>query len=280
MVELKDKVAIVSGAASGIGRAVAKELAKKGCSVVIVDLNEAGLGAAKDELEALGSVVMVKKMDCSKKENWQELKGEVLERFGQIDILINNAGVALGRVKLLDVSEENFRWVMDINFWGMVHATMVMLPVIKERNWGCIANVSSVFGLMGIPFQIPYCSSKFAIRGFSEALRMEGQESFPQINILSIFPGGINTNIMNNARWSANNSAQEIERTSKMANRLLITPASKLARQIVSSIERNKSRLVSGNNSKMLDFLPRVFGATYPKIFNFFFKKKVRKTAG
>jgi len=199
----KNSVAVITGAGSGIGRALAVRFAEeKIAGIAICDVNEQGLNETFETVEKLGAAVSKHLVDTSKLEQIERLKTEVLEKHGRATHLINNAGVGLmGTFE--QISLEDFEWLMSINFWGVVYGCKVFLPVLKQQESAHILNISSVFGLVAPPEQTAYCASKFAVRGFTESLRHELEET--NVRVSSVHPGGIKTNIARNSRigWRA-----------------------------------------------------------------------------
>ncbi|MEE8398640.1 MAG: SDR family oxidoreductase, partial [Desulfobacterales bacterium] len=166
------KIAVVTGVASGIGRALAYALATEGCRLAISDINADGLSETTEHVKAKPTEVHSQEVDVSRKDQDNAFADEVRAKFGTVDLVINNAGVAVGR-SVENMTYEDYEWIFGINFWGMVYGTKAFLPTLLKQNEGHIANVSSVFGLIGVPSQSGYNATKFAIRGFTEALRHE-----------------------------------------------------------------------------------------------------------
>jgi len=266
--KITNKVAVVTGAGSGIGKALAIQLAEEGALLAIADISDENLENTYQTI--VGKIgkggILQQVFDVSDKEKVHEFAEKVAEQFGAADIVINNAGVALGKLSLLDVSYEDFEWLMGINFWGMVYGSKAFLPQLITRSEGSIVNISSLFGLIGVAYQTPYCSSKFAIRGFNEALKMELSHAHPHIVITSVHPGGIQTNIARNSRWPANMDPAKKERNIQGFEKLFITPPEEAARQIITAIKRKNSRIVIGRDAKFPDFLARFFPRNYTKI--------------
>lgn len=262
--EIQNKVAVVTGAGSGIGRALAKQLAKKGATVIINDFNEETLAETAQMIQKKGNKCSSYPFDVSNRAAVYNFAENVLSEHGPVDIVINNAGVALGRYSVLEVDYEDFEWVMGINFWGVVYGTKAFLPHLLKRPAASIVNISSVFGLAGIAEQAPYCSTKFAVRGFTESLRMELLE-YPNITVTSVHPGGIKTNIVLNGR--AQDEATK-EKTNKIFQKKLTrTTASAAAKKIIKGITKNKSRVLIGPDATIMDRIIRLFPVRYTKLF-------------
>ncbi len=194
MKSFQNKVAAVTGAASGIGRALAIDLAQRGCRLAISDVNEAGLAETADLARAAGAEVAQQLVDVADRQAVQAWADSTAAEYGQVNLVFNNAGVALAAsVKSLEY--EDFEWLMGINFWGVVHGTKSFLPHLLEAGEGHIVNVSSVFGLAGFPGQSAYNAAKFAVRGFTDSLREELEMMNCGVSATCVHPGGIKTNI-------------------------------------------------------------------------------------
>lgn len=266
--DIKGKVAVITGAGSGIGRATALAFAKKGASVAISDINDDRIEETKALIQKQGSKVHAQVLDVRDWEAWQRYADAVVDHFGQVDIVLNNAGVTLGPFTIEEVPMDKFRWVMDINFWGMVYGSKVFLSHLRSRPEACIANISSILGLGAISKQAPYCSSKFGIRGFNESLRMEALAEFPHVNILSIHPGGIQTRIARDADWG-NIDITEDEKSKQAAEfeKSFINTPAYAANAILTAIEKDKKRLLIGRDAKQMWRYIRWFPIGYTKMF-------------
>jgi len=265
---IKGKVAVITGAGSGIGRATALGFAKKGASVAISDIDPERLKETTEAIKKIGVGVHAQVLDVRDWDAWQSYKDDVLSHYNNVDIVLNNAGVTLGPFSIEDVPIERFKWVMDINFWGMVYGSKVFLSHLRTRPQACIANISSILGLGAISNQAPYCSSKFGIRGFNESLRMEAMADYPQVNILSIHPGGIQTRIARDADWGDLDYTEEhkSEQASKFEESFINTPEY-AANAIIGAIERDKKRLLIGSDAKSMWRLIKWFPVGYTKMF-------------
>ena len=197
---LSGGVAVVTGASSGIGRALAQQLAIAGCSLALADIDEEGLQQTTQFLARNVAVVTTHVLDVSKEERVRGFAGEVEERHGRLSLLINNAGVSL-HGDFDEISLDDFRWLMDINFWGTVYGVKYFLPLLRREPRAHIVNLSSVFGIIAPAGQIPYAASKFAVRGFTEALRHELAGS--AVSVSCVHPGGIRTPIARHSRLGA-----------------------------------------------------------------------------
>jgi len=252
--KLDGRVAVVTGAASGIGRAVALELAARGCALALVDVNESGLAAVADGARALGRKVSVHVADVADRARMERLPGEVKAEHGHVHVLVNNAGVAVSGT-LLDQSLDDFEWIVGINFWGVVYGCKLFLPHLLAEDEAHIVNLSSLFGLVGVPTQVSYNATKYAVRGVSEALISE--LSGTRVGVTCVHPGGIRTNIVRAARASTARDVEEIAFTAAQFERRAMSPE-KAARKIVRAIERNRGRLLIGAETYLGDWLKRI----------------------
>ena len=276
MKNLQDKVVVITGAASGIGKALAQHFAKAGSHLALNDFNEDGLAQTVKELKAIATGKIISApFDVSKVENFEKFAQQISEEFGCVDIVINNAGVALGRVSVEEVTYQDFEWVMNINFWGMVYGTKTFLPFLKKQSEAALINISSVFGIAGIGHQGPYCASKFAIRGLTESLRMEAMMDFPHVKIHSVHPGGIKTDIAKNSRWAGDVISEEMqEEVTKRFEKMFITTPESAAATIVKGIQKKQSKILIGKDAKQLDLMVRLMPQGYTKLVINRFKKE------
>ncbi|HCX67833.1 SDR family NAD(P)-dependent oxidoreductase [Parvibaculum sp.] len=262
MTVIGGKLAVVTGAASGIGRGTAIELARRGARLAISDLDRAGLAETAKRIEAAGGTVTTYLVDVADRDAVYAFAQEV-ESLGGADIVVNNAGVAqIARVD--ELSYEDFEWVMNIDFWGMVYGTKAFLPQLQKKDEGHIVNVSSIFGIVSVPSQAAYNSAKFAIRGFTEALRHEMKGT--RIKISCVHPGGIKTNIVRNARFLQSTQATAREEAVSGFDKLAMTTPEKAGQIIVNGIAKNKPRILIGIDAKIIDLLQRLLPASYGKI--------------
>lgn len=269
MKELNNKVAVVTGAGSGIGRALATLLAARGCRLALSDVNEAGL---KETAESCGAKeVRTYRLDVSDRDAIYAHADQVAKDFGQVNLIINNAGVALS-ASVREMTDEDFKWIMDIDFWGVAHGTRAFLPHLIASGDGHVVNVSSVFGLIGVPKQSAYNAAKFAVRGFTEALRQEMQLEGQPVAVSCVHPGGIRTNIANAARMGESENA---DAQRKGFDKLAITTPEKAAETIVKGILRNESRILVGPDAWGIDALNRLLGAAYQPLVARFSRKNL-----
>jgi butyryl-CoA dehydrogenase len=261
------KVAAITGAGSGIGRALAIELAKRGASLALSDIDEAGLAETVSLCEGYGVKVSSIKLDVSDRDAMFEWADQVAEEHGKVNLIFNNAGVALGAV-IESMSIEDFEWLMSINFWGVVHGTQAFLPHLKASGDGHVINISSVFGLVSIPTQSAYNAAKFAVRGFTDALRIELEIDDCGVSATTIHPGGIKTNIARNARIDEATAAlsPEIDDTGDVFEKIAMTKPAKAAKQILAAVEKNKRRALIGPDAKVFDIVSRLPAGFYQRI--------------
>ena len=266
MKSFRNKVAAITGAASGMGRELALALAGEGCALALSDVNEAGLKNTAERAGALGVKVTTRKLDVADRAAVLAWADEVVRDHGRVNLLFNNAGVALS-APVETVRIEDFEWLMGINFWGVVHGTQAFLPHLKASGEGHIVNTSSLFGILSMPTQGTYNASKFAVRGFTEALRIELELEGACVSATCVHPGGIATNIANAGRVDPSTlklTGLTIEAQKKRANQMIqTTTAASAARQILAAVRRNARRVLVGPDAKFFDALVRLMGARY-----------------
>ena len=267
MTAIRGAAAAVTGAASGIGRALALELAARGCDVALADRDDAGLATLAAEIARVTpQKVTVHRVDVGEPKQIEEFAQAAIAGHPGLNIVINNAGVALmGQFNEIDQAQMD--WLMNINFWGVVHGTRAFLPHLSAQREAHIVNLSSIFGIIAPPGQSAYAAAKFAVRGFSESLRHELQMANSPVKLSVVHPGGIATNIARNARSGAGvtdntSRAQAIERFDKMAR---TTPAA-AALTIIAGIEKNAPRILIGNDARFMDLLQRFRPGTYWRV--------------
>ncbi|MBK6637893.1 MAG: SDR family NAD(P)-dependent oxidoreductase [Rhodocyclaceae bacterium] len=276
MKDFKDKVAAITGAASGMGRTLALELARRGCHLALSDVNQTGLTETAKMAKKLGVKVTTTKLDVANREAVFAWADKVVADHGTVNLLFNNAGVAHGAF-LETVKPADFEWIMGINFWGVVSGTQAFLPHLKESGEGHIVNISSLFGLMALPTQGTYNVSKFAVRGYTEALRQELDMMDFGVSATCVHPGGIRTNIARDARLDKSiheKTGQDTEVTRRRFDKALnTTTAESAALQILRAVERNERRVLVGPDAKVMDLVVRVLGSWYQPLITMLSKK-------
>ena len=250
MFNFQDKVAVVTGAASGIGRATSVALAERGCDLAIADLNEAGLAETAEMVASLGRKATIHLVDVADKAAMEAFPEQVIAEHGKVNIIVNNAGVEVTNT-FEDHSLEDFEWIMGINVWGVIYGCKFFLPYLKQSGEGHIVNISSMFGFYGMPSQSSYCATKFAVRGLTESLRIELKDS--PVGVTCIHPGGINTNIIKNARVQNTKLQENSDRFMKFT-----TKPQTAAKKIINGIEKNKRRVCIGPDAHISDWLVRL----------------------
>lgn len=264
MTAIRGAAAALTGAASGIGRALALELAARGCDLALADRDEAGLAAVAAEItRAHPQKVTVHRVDVGEPAQIAEFARAAISAHPGLNILINNAGVTLmGQFHEIDQAEMD--WLMNINFWGVVHATRAFLPHLSGRREAHIVNLSSLFGIIAPPGQSAYVAAKFAVRGFSESLRHELQAAGSPVRLSVVHPGGVATNIVRNARAGAGvtDNARRVQAIERFDTLAKTTPQA-AALRIIAGIEKNQPRILIGNDARFMDLLQRLRPATY-----------------
>ncbi len=260
---LRGGVAVITGAASGIGASLATALAKCSCSVALADVNETGLAQVAEKAAKFGVAASTHVLDVADADAVAAFPSEIQSRYGKLTILVNNAGVALNG-QFDQVSLDDFTWLMDINFWGVVRMTKAFLPMLRREPASSLVNMSSLFGIVAPPGQTAYCSSKFAVRGFSESLRQELAHS--PIAVTVVHPGGVATSIAKNARVSQGVSKEDAERGVRRMEKMLKTNPDAAAERIVSAIRRRQPRVLVGADCKQAEFIQRLFPVRYPAL--------------
>lgn len=264
MKSVRGKVAAITGAGSGIGRATAELLARNGCNLALSDVNEQGLAETAEKCRAHGVQVRPKRVDVAQREAVHAWAEEVARELGAVHIIINNAGVALGAT-IEDTRYEDFEWLMNINFWGVVHGTKAFLPHLKAAGEGHIVNISSVFGLIGVPTQAAYNAAKFAVKGFTEALRQELEVEELPIGVTCVHPGGIKTNIARAARMMPRKGWVD-EKSSADFEKLFSTSPERAAANIYAAILGNRPRKLIGADAVFIDLMQRMLPTLYQRI--------------
>src|SRR5712671_2629976 len=264
MTAIQGSAAAVTGAASGIGRALALELAARGCDLALADRDEAGLQAVAAEITTSHPrKVSVHRVDVGDVSQIQQFAQAAAGAHPGLNILINNAGVGL-LGKFGEVEQAQMEWLININFWGVVHATRAFLPQLSRQPAAHIVNLSSIFGIIAPPGQTAYCAAKFAVRGFSESLRHELATANSPVKLSVVHPGGVSTNIARNspAGVHVTDNARRVQMIERFEALAKTTPAAAALRIIV-GIEKNQPRILIGNDARTMDLLQRFRPGTY-----------------
>ena len=259
------KVAVVTGAGSGIGQALAIELARSGAKVAISDINTEGLAVTEERLKAIGASVKADRLDVTEREAFELYADAVVEHFGKVNQVYNNAGIAFAGA--IEVSGfKDIEKVMDVDFWGVVNGTKVFLPHLIASGDGHVINVSSIFGLFSVPGQAAYNAAKFAVRGFTEALRQEMLVAGHPVKVTTVHPGGIKTNVVRNMTTVGDVDHAQLTKTfdKKLAN----TSPEKAAKIILDGVRKNRARVLVGPDAKALDLIVRLTGSGYQRLFS------------
>ncbi len=261
--DLKGKTAVVTGAASGIGRGIALALARRGCNMALADVNAAGLAETVELVRKVQvSEIRVTQhvLDVADRAAVADFPRVVSAEHGGVDVLVNNAGVAIGGTFEM-ASEEDFDWLFEINFFGVVRMTRAFLPLLRKSAEARIVNLSSIFGIISPPEQSAYSASKFAVRGFSNSLRHELEGS--NVGVTVVHPGGVATSIADNARAPKGVSPEEVARRKAIMKKALRMPAEEAGEIIVRGIERRRERVLVGSDAKMIAVIERMAPVGY-----------------
>ncbi|MBQ0798977.1 MAG: SDR family oxidoreductase [Porticoccaceae bacterium] len=262
MKNLSNKVAVITGAASGIGRALCVELAGQGVDIALCDTDTEGLLTTQQEILSLGRKASIHQIDVSDRKAMEALPEQVLAEHEHVHILINNAGVSFMDT-VEHASVEDFEWIFAINFWGVLYGSKFFLPHLLKEEESHLVNISSVYGLIGVPCQAGYCATKFAVRGFTESLRQEmlGRS----LGVTSVHPGGVDTNIARSSRFTQGFDVGSSEELATYFKRVAITSPERAAQTIIKGIRKKHPRVIVGRDARFLDRVQRLFPILYPK---------------
>ena len=258
------KVAVVTGAGSGIGQALAVELGRSGAEVAISDVDTEGLAVTEERLKAIGAPVKADRLNVTEREAFAAYADAVKEHFGKVNQIYNNAGIAFSG----DVEVSQFKdieRVMDVDFWGVVNGTKVFLPYLIESGDGHVINISSIFGVFSVPGQAAYNSAKFAVRGFTEALRQEMMLANHPVKVTTVHPGGIQTAIARNATVAEGLDQAALAQS---FDKLARTTPERAAQIILDGVSKNRARVLVGADAKILDAIVRITGSGYQRLFS------------
>lgn len=273
----KRTVAVITGAGSGIGRALACAFAKRGAAVALSDINAAGLNETAKLASQFGGEVSTHLLDVSDKEAMHSFADEVVSRHGHATVLINNAGVGiLGNTEELSI--DDYEWLIGINFWGVLYGTKLFLPHLRKESEAYIVNISSIFGIIAPSGQSAYCAAKFAVRGFTEALRheMEADET-SNVHVAVVHPGGIKTNIAAQSRLGSYANKENFQDIASRFDKAAPTSPEKAAETIINGINRNARRIMIGPDSRILAMFQRMMPVSYWNLLGPVFERRLGK---
>jgi len=257
----RGKVLAITGAGSGIGRALAVLGARSGAELALSDVNASGLAETADQVREIGAKVSTRAVDVASRDAVFGWRDAVLAEHGRCDAIVNNAGVSLTDT-IAEMSWEDLDWIVGINFWGVVHGTKAFLPHLLERRTGWVVNVSSIFGMVAFPTQGAYHATKFAVRGFTEALVAETRGT--GVTVSCVHPGGIKTNIVRSSRFRrGRRPGEDREKVVKTFDKMARTTPEACARTILDGMVRGEPRILVGNDAKMLDLAQRLSPRRY-----------------
>jgi short-subunit dehydrogenase len=260
------KCAVITGAGSGIGRALALQLNREGCELYISDINATTLAETAELLEQQAIACDQQVLDVADPAAVTAWADRIGRDRSSVDIVVNNAGVGLAGLAA-ENEYEDIQWLMGINLWGVIHGTRAFLPLLQASTQGHLVNLSSIFGFIGVPTQSAYNAAKFAVRGYTEAVRIELMDS--NVHVCCVHPGGIITNI---ARDSRGGDASPDERDAQFRGMARTSPESAAA-QIIRAVEKRKKRLLIGLDARLIAFVTWIAPVNYPRLLGFFFRK-------
>lgn len=265
MQSIRGKNVVITGAASGMGRQLAILAAQRGANLALCDVDEAGLAETKARCELHGAKVFATRVDMGKKEAIDAFAVAVERELGPADVLVSNAGVSLSET-IERMTDEDFHWLMNINFWGVVNGTRAFLPQLLTRPEGHVVTLSSVFGIIAVPTQSAYNASKFAVRGFTEALRQELEGT--NVRVTCVHPGGIKTDIVKRGRHYSDPLGKKTstEESAKRFEQIAGTTAERAAEIILDGILQSRPRVLIGPDAVAIDLMQRLFPVRYPTL--------------
>ena len=275
MKSFSGKVAAITGSGSGIGQATAIALAKEGCHLAISDISRESLDNTIELLAGYPVNISTHVVDVSDREAVYKYAEDTVATHGKVNLIMNNAGVGLGET-VDNMSYENFEWLMNINFWGVIYGTKAFLPHLKQAGEGHIINISSVFGIISVPTQSAYNAAKFAVRGFTESLREELDIAGDAVSATCVHPGGVKTNIARNSRMGdmGSMSIGDKEDVANMFEKIAMTTPETAAKTILKGVRKNQRRILVGGDAIMLDTTQRLIPTGYQRLLEVMFKKQ------
>lgn len=264
MKSFSNKVAAITGAGSGMGRALAVQLAKLDCAVAISDVVDENLRETESLIKEYEVKVTRHLVDVSDRSVMEQYANEVNATHGKVNLIFNNAGVSVTD-SAEHMNYEDFEWLMNINFWGVVHGTRAFLPYLKEASEAHIINTSSIFGILSFPTQSAYNASKFAVRGYTESLRQELADT--HIGVSCVHPGGVKTNIIKTSRYTpSDNESPTKEEFEETFEQMAALTSNEAALIILRGVEKNKARILVGKDAKLLTWISRLAPVNYPRL--------------
>ncbi|MBZ5523070.1 MAG: SDR family NAD(P)-dependent oxidoreductase [Acidobacteriia bacterium] len=278
MKNLRGAVAVITGAGSGIGRALALELAGHGAQLALADVNQAGVEETRTLAMNANAQANVRTyvVDVGDAGAVEAFAGQVQKDFGRASLLINNAGVALFGT-FAEVSLADMEWLMRINYWGVVYGCKLFMPMLEREPEAHIVNISSVFGLIAPAGQTAYGSSKFAVRGFSQALRLELKAAGSKVQVTCVHPGGIRTNVANAARAGAGTSPDANAAAKALFSKVVETSPEEAAKVIIQGVLTNNGRVLIGADARRIDMIQRLFPFRSGDMLSDSFEKRAAK---
>lgn len=268
MREFAGRVAAITGAGSGIGRALATGLARQGCGVALADIDADGLRETAESLASTGVKVTTTALDVSDEAAVYAWADQVVADHGRVNLIFNNAGVALSGT-VAELGLDDYRWIVGINFWGVVYGTKAFLPHLEASGEGHVINLSSVFGLASQPLMSGYNATKFAVRGFTESLREELDLTGTPVSATCVHPGGIKTNVARSARTHASTESitgKSSEAATKEFERGFITTPGKAAETILAGVLKDRRRVLIGPDARGIDAMVRIAPVAYQRL--------------
>ncbi|GAA3392907.1 SDR family NAD(P)-dependent oxidoreductase [Cryptosporangium minutisporangium] len=278
MSDFAGKVAVVTGAGSGIGRALALGLARRGARLALSDVDGAGLAGTADEVSALGAPVHAERLDVGDRDAFGAYAAAVAGHYGVVHQLYNNAGIADSAPSILESNYDAFERVLRVNLWGVIQGTKEFLPHLVASGDGHVVNISSLNGFLAQAGLGPYCTSKFAVRGFTETLRSEMLRDGHPVRVTVVHPGGVATNIAVAALTAARErgetvTAEQESRTRTYSEKLLRMDPQRAATIILDGVRADRPRILVGNDAKAVDVLVRLVPRNYPRLVNWWGKR-------